>query len=190
MGDPYLPLIEQLATSQPASFVFGGYAEDALLHGRVSRPHDDLDVLVARPIASELIARLEGLGFRPFDVLFEPVAGRPLVLGSSRGSLNVELGLYDGGESMRPPSFVIPWADRPFRVTLPDDTLDHPTSAIDGVPIRTISPLALYQLRATFVETAVFGPPRPKDHGALELLRDRLLADRSDEDLRPRIEPV
>ena len=46
--DEYLPLLETLMTFEPPVHVFGGFAEDALLHGTSVRTHQDVDVLVGR----------------------------------------------------------------------------------------------------------------------------------------------
>ena len=47
-ADEYLPLLETLMTFEPPVHVFGGFAEDALLHGTSVRTHQDVDVLVGR----------------------------------------------------------------------------------------------------------------------------------------------
>ena len=48
MNQSYLELIGAISELDPPLFVFGGVAEDALLDHRLSRPHADVDVLVAR----------------------------------------------------------------------------------------------------------------------------------------------
>src|SRR3954453_1516560 len=98
MGTPsasYLPLIEQLASLDPPVFVFGGIAEDALLDGSMTRPHGDVDVLVARRTLDLHLEQLGSLGFSDFDVFFESPPGIPLVLGAANGGLSVELGVFD-----------------------------------------------------------------------------------------------
>lgn len=112
--------------------------------------------------------------------------GTPLVLGSSRGEQNVELGVFD---ELEPgiASFVLPAEAGPVRINLPDDTLRYPIGSIDRVPIRTVSPLALYHLREAFMTTGVFGPPRDKDRAAQARLRRELLMDKPDSELVPRM---
>ena len=41
-----LDVIAHLGALQPPMFLMGGYAEDALLAGRVTRPHEDVDVII------------------------------------------------------------------------------------------------------------------------------------------------
>ena len=185
----YLPLVEQLASLVPPVFVFGGIAEDALLDGSVTRPHGDVDVLVARATLGRHFEQLAALGFAGFDVLFESAPGVPLVLGATNRGLNLELGVFDELERGSA-SFVLPLQAGAVRVTLPDDTFTFPVASIDGVPIRTVSPLALYQLRQAFISTGVFGPERDKDRAVQARLRAELLGNAPDVDLGPRIEPA
>ena len=182
----YLALIERLAFLEPPVFIFGGFAEDALLDRSITRPHGDVDVLVGRATLDLNLAQLGSIGFIDFDVLFEPQPGRPLVLGAARAGQNLELGVFD---ELEPGigSFVLPVESALVRVSLPDDALRHPIGSIDGVPIRTVSPLALYQLREAFIQTGVFGPPRDKDRAAQARLRQELLIDIQERDLRPRM---
>ena len=187
MGDAAsLAIIERLAALEPPVFTFGGFAEDALLDGSITRPHGDLDVLVARSSLELHLAQLGELGFTDFDVLFEPQAGRPLVLGGAHDGQDLELGVFD---ELEPgiASFVLPVETGLIRISLPEDTLRHPIGSIDGVPIRTVSPLALYQLREAFLRTGVFGPPRDKDRAAQARLRQELLRDADERDLAPRM---
>jgi len=168
MSDPpYLPLVEQLASFEPPVFVF--------------------DVLVARAMLERHLGQLGSLGFTDFDVFFESRPGVPLVLGAAHGGLNVEVGLFDELE-LGTASFVLPIEGRLVRITLPADTLRYPVASVDGVPIRTISPLALYQLREAFILTGAFGPARDKDRVAQARLREELLAGIPEADLNPRIE--
>jgi hypothetical protein len=190
MPEPnYLPLVRQLASFNPAVFVFGGIAEDALLDGSIIRPHGDVDVLVGRATLDRHLEDLGSIGFDEFEVFFESAPGLPLVLGASHEARSIELGVFD---ELEPgvPSFCLPVDDGLVRVILPSDTLRHPVASIDGVPIRTVSPLALYQLREAFIVTGAFGPARDKDGVAQARLRQELLADIPDSDLRPQIVPA
>ena len=46
--DGYYDLATNLGTVDPPLFIFGGIAEDILFHGRLTRPHSDIDVLIYR----------------------------------------------------------------------------------------------------------------------------------------------
>jgi hypothetical protein len=185
----YLPLVQRLAAFEPSVYVFGGIAEDALLDGRITRPHGDVDVLVARGTLDQHLQQLESIGFPGFEVFYESPPGVPLVLGSAEGSLNIELGVFD---ELAPgiASFVLPVAEGAVRITLPDDSLRYPLASVDEVPIRTVSPRALYHLREAFIHTGAFGPARTKDREAQARLRAELLADIPDQELLPAFVPI
>jgi hypothetical protein len=184
----YLELIAALYALEPPLWVFGGFAEDALLHGTVSRPHSDVDVLVVR---RELEARLEQLGrlgFDRFETYYDIAPGKPLVLHGERGGLHLELGVFE----LRPdgrPFFEVYAADGTLcRVTLAADARRHPSTKLGGVSIRTVSPLAQYQIRAGLKAVGAFGALRPKDIRAQALLKQRYFTHRDGESLLPEIE--
>jgi hypothetical protein len=183
----YLEIIEAMAGLDPPLFVFGGIAEDALLDHELSRPHSDIDVMVLRGELGQRLRQCEALGFDGFEVYYEPVPGSPLVLGGHRGSLNLELGILD--KDRHGHYFTV--ADRAgerYNIYLPEDSFAYPVTRIGDTPIQTLSPLALYQIRAGLDITRTFGGLRPKDIAAQRRLRAAFLADRAEEALRPRIE--
>jgi Aminoglycoside-2''-adenylyltransferase len=45
IGKRQLDLIGKLAALEPALWFMGGHAEDAILAGRVTRPHEDIDLI-------------------------------------------------------------------------------------------------------------------------------------------------
>ena len=185
----YLQVIEEMAMLDPPSFVFGGIAEDALLDHRISRPHSDIDVMVVRDELDERLRQGEALGFDGFEVYYEPVRDKPLVLGGHRGDLNLELGILDRDDQGH--YFTV--ADRAgdlYNIRLPDDLFAYPATLIEGTPIHTLSPLALYQIRAGLDITRTFGGLRPKDLVAQRRLKAVFLPDRPESALRPRIGSV
>ena len=113
-----------------------------------------------------------------------------MVIGTTNGELNLEISVYD-----RIPEGAIFFhmldADRRLvRIELSDGVFDHPMSTVDGVAVRTVSPLALYQIRAGITMAGGFGPPRPKDVTSQEALRARFFPDASPESLQPRMTEV
>jgi hypothetical protein len=183
----YLEVIEAMAGLDPPLFVFGGIAEDALLDHELSRPHSDIDVMVLRGELDQRLRQCEALGFDHFEVYYEPVPGRPLVLGGRRGDLNLELGILDR-DGRGHYITVAGEAGDLYNIYLPDGSFAHPATRIGGRPIQTLSPLALYQIRAGLDITRTFGGLRPKDMPAQRRLRAAFFADRAEEVLRPRIE--
>lgn len=187
MGAEYVPLIRSLMESEAPIRIFGGFAEDALLGGRIRRPHDDVDVMIARDDLDQGLRMFEELGFEPPEIRFEPTAGSPLVMGTVRDGLNLELSVIDIAEA-GPPSFTLPGERGLVRVFLPPDTWSWPSCELEGIVVRTISPLALYQIRSGIMLVGAMGPPRPKDIISQQELRDRFFSEEPEDSLRPVIE--
>ena len=183
----YLALIDRLTRVRPRVFVFGGYAEDACSPaGQLGLTRSR--VLVGRADLAEHLQRFAEWGFPSFEIYFEVVPGSPLVYHAASDRIELELGVYeswclDGRRSS------CPRATELTRVTLPSDSFTHPLGRIDGISIRTISPLALYQMRAAIMRTGVFGAPRPKDEAAQAQLRASLLAGMQTDELEPEFGP-
>ena len=91
---------------------------------------------------------------------YEPRPGLPLVYGSRRDEIALELSLFDLDPAGNP-FFVVSTDDGPAAISMPPDLLQWPPTIINGVPIHTLSPLALVQIRAGASATGAFGTPRP-----------------------------
>jgi hypothetical protein len=183
----YADLVRAVMSIEPPLFIFGGFAEDVLCNGCVSRPHSDLDVLIYRDEIDSRLAQFGALGFTNWEVWWQPRPNLPLVYHATRGGIDLEPSVFERDE--RGSYFVL--EDRrgiPHRVDLPADTFSFPPIAADGLAWRILSPLCLYQIRAAIEILGPFGPLREKDIAAQRLLRDRFLADLGENDLRPRIE--
>ena len=89
--DAYRPLFEALMTFEPPVYLFGGFAEDALLHRSVVRPHEDVDVLVSRGALERQLENARSIGFAFDEVRFQPIEGKPVVIGTTDGSVNLEI---------------------------------------------------------------------------------------------------
>ena len=88
-----LDLLRRMSELDPPPCVWGGYAEDALLAGTVTRPHLDVDWLLPR---RELDLRLEQareLGFTNFESWGEAAPGEPFYLSARNGELSIDLGI-------------------------------------------------------------------------------------------------
>jgi hypothetical protein len=143
--------------------------------------------MVLRDELGQRLSQCEALGFDGFEVYYEPIRGRPLVLGGHRGGLNLELGILD--RDGRGHYFTVAdEAGERYNIYLPDGSFAYPVTRIEGRPIQTLSPLALYQLRAGLDITRTFGGMRPKDIAPQRRLRAAFLADQAEEALRPRTE--
>lgn len=180
-----LDLVRAVMALDPPTRIFGGVAEDALLHGRLTRPHDDVDVLVLRDELELRLAQAGKLGFREFHLRMESRPGVPLVGGCVVGDLNLEFIVFDRAPDGRV-FFEVPVHAGTKRVWLPGGALDWPEVDLDGVRVRTLSPLALYHVRAAVAET--FGGFRPKDVVAQAALVERFFAGVPEAELAPHTE--
>ena len=140
-----LDLIERLMALEPPLHLFGGFAEDAVLFGTVSRPHADVDVFVWLDELPLRVDQAESLGFGPFETRFESPPGTPVAVGAVSDGVDLELCV--GRRSADGRTFVdLPGDSGLRRFWLPPDALTYPTQALDGIVVRTISPLALHQV--------------------------------------------
>jgi hypothetical protein len=187
----YQPVLASIGAREPPMFIMGGFAEEALLHGRATRRHDDVDVLVVRRDLMEYDRFFQTLGFRDYRVYLLDPYRRPTVLNCRANGISLELCIGDLDEygSFHFDIYGEP-NDTHYRIYLPDDTFTCPAAQVDGVTIQTVSPLALYQLRAGLGITQSFGPFRPKDVKAQRELKEHFFAGQSEEELRPRIQKI
>ncbi len=179
-------LLKNMAVLSPSWFVMGGWAEDALLHHRLTQPHADLDLLVERGQFDMRLEQLGTLGLLEPRASLEPRPGRPLDLEAQPGNVPLEIWLCDpasgGGYFLDLPGHPPPSL---FRVVLPDDTFQYPGTTIEGIAIQTVSPLALYQLRAVSALTRSVGEKQARDLAMQEQLRQAFLAEMDERRLKP-----
>jgi hypothetical protein len=180
-----IELIAQLMALGPPLFLFGGFAEDALLHGKVSRPHGDIDVFVWLDELQLRLRQAAELGFQDMHVKFEPASGRPLVVGASAQGIELELVVAQRTPEGRA-FFELPAEVGVRRVWLPDDTTAYPEQMLGTLKVRTLSPLSLYQVR--IVSADLFGGFRPKDVVSQKALKERFFSDLSESALQPTYE--
>jgi hypothetical protein len=192
-----LELIAKLAALEPTLTFMGGYAEDALLAGRVTREHEDIDVVFPRSEQALRFAQLAELGFGDWETWGEAAPGVPFYLFGTNGEVKLDLGVADeddGKHWMRVHtlSFTVAGEEAPagYRLLLPDDLFQQPLVELEGIAIRPAPPLALYQIRAGVAERNSFGPLSERHLLTLAQLRGRFFPDRSEEELLPSSEPL
>jgi hypothetical protein len=183
----YLALLRELSELDPPMSVFGSVAEAALLEGKLTDSHGDVDLLIARAELELRLEQLRELGFAPFTVYYEPRPGLPLVYGSHREEVALELSLFDV-DSDGDPYFVVTTEAGPAAISVPADLFEWTPTIIDGVSIHTLSPLALVHIRAGAAATGAFGPPRPHTDGTPQArLTDVFLSDVDRRELEPSV---
>lgn len=188
MGD-YLGLLREVGEIEPPLFVFGSIAEAVLLDGALACSPGDLDVLVPRAQLARRLEQLDGIGFAEFNVYYEPRPGLPMVLGAAREDVAVEVSVVDvdaGGA----PYFALRIDEGVASVSMPVDLFAWPPTIVAGVAIHTVSPLALFQIRASLMTTQAFGGPRDRDESRQRRLRTRFFPDAAEATLQPVIAPM
>jgi hypothetical protein len=192
-----LDLIGRMSVLSPAPCLFGGYAEDALLAGRVTRSHADVDWMFPRREFELRLAQARTLGFTDFQTVAEAAPGEPSYLFTHSGDLQIDLGISDDIDGrdwacLNRIAFDIDGAPAPagYRIALPADTYQHPPVMIEGIRVRVASPLALYQLRAGIAAQGSFGPLSERQHAAARQLRDAFFPDQPVTQLAPEVQDI
>lgn len=156
-----------------------------MLYGRTLRPHNDVDILVW---ADELSLRLEqarSIGFTDFEVRWRSAPNQPLAVGAVADAVDLEFCVVQRSADGSP-FFDLPTAAGLKRVWLTEPMLASEDQVLDGIRVRTLSPLALYQVRSAIAD--VMGGLRPKDVAAQAALRARFFSDKAEAELAPRVE--
>ena len=191
-------LIEQLQALTPPPFLMGGVAEEALLDGRLTREHGDLDLLIERSELDGLLRQLRTLGYDGWQAKGENASGEPFYLASAGNPVLLELGVAERNDAgdlyleIARVHFTFAHGQPPvgYRVFLPRDTFSHPPAELDGVQVRCISPLAGYHLRMGIGSRGTFGPLRESDRVASERLRATFFSNDDEGLLQPRVESL
>jgi hypothetical protein len=143
------------------------------------------------------LAQLAELGFGEWETWGEAAPGVPFYLFGQNGELKLDLGVSDeedGKHWMRVHklSFTVDDREAPagYQLQMPDDLFDQPLVELEGIEIKTIPPLALYQMRAGVAERNSFGPLSERQLAMLAQLRERFFPDRSEDELLPPCEPL
>jgi hypothetical protein len=192
-----LDLLRSMAELEQPPCVFGGYAEDALLAGTVTRVHLDVDWLVPRHELEERLSQARALGFSEFQTWGESAPGEPFYLFAKNGDLSIDIGVTDEADGQLHGrvwklAFEIDGQPAPagYQFEMPEDTYTHPLAQLDGIKVRVASPLALYQLRAAIAAKGSFGALSAMQQANLRRLRKRFFPGSAEVELVPRIEPL
>jgi len=192
-----LELLQRMSELDPPPCVFGGYAEDALLAGTVTRPHGDIDWLVSRSELELRLAQARRLGFAEFETWGESAPGEPFYLFARGGDLSIDIGITDEADGrilgrVWKVAFQVEGREGPagYQFALPQDTYTHPLAQLNGIKVRVASPLALYQIRAAIASKGSFGPLSAPQRASLDKLRTTFFPGRGEQDLAPTIEPL
>ena len=182
--------LAEIARFDPPLPILGGVAEDIVLHGDVVGDHGDIDVLVFRSELAATIAALQRIGFGATEVYFQEVRDMPLVLAIDKGTSHLEIAVCEKDDAGDVYYVLRGEADGFNRIYLPSGALDQPIVDVAGVPVRTLTPLALHHIREGLHSVRSFGGMRPKDVQARAAFEAAFFADADPGILVPRVEPV
>jgi hypothetical protein len=183
-----------MSKANPEPFIMGGYAEDALLYGRETRPHSDIDWIIPRDKLTEYDRVAKGLGFSKRGTYGKTAAGEPfyiawtddesfwiecVVVDMENDSPYIEIAELNFDTTGLPPL-------KPFRIYLPPDTFEYGQTLFEDFKIKTASPLAIYQIRTGLNVYKTFGELRDKDKLAMKALKDKFFPNISQSQLIPR----
>ena len=165
-------------------FLMGGFAEDALLEQRITQERDDVDFLVRADSLDLARAELQRIG-----IVLEPMVRGPkdetLAFGSRNHGFPVEIWLAtQTGEAY---AVVLPGSAGYFRLHLPSDTFASEMATLEGVRLKTISPLALALFRAASAQTRGDETKRAADRRVLRNIAGSLLPNHRTAELTPKI---
>ena len=190
VAEQQLEFLRQGAALDPPPFIMGGYAEEALLAGTVTRPHEDVDWLLPRSQLELRLAQARHSASRSSRPGVRLRPGEPFYLFGQQGELRLDLGIADEADGallvkVHRLSFDVGGREAPagYQVHLPPDTFAHPPVEIDGVAIRAASPLCLYQMRVGIASRGSFGELFERQRESLRRLREAFFPDRSETEL-------
>jgi hypothetical protein len=95
LEEQQLQMLRRMATLDPPPCFMGGYAEDALLAGTLTRAHEDFDWRLPRRELELRTAQAKRLGFSGFETWGEAAPGEPFYLYAENGGLKLDLGIAD-----------------------------------------------------------------------------------------------
>jgi hypothetical protein len=171
----------------------GGFAEDAVLDGTVTRDRSDLDFLVKAGSWEAIRRELQLAGFLRFECLLTGPAGEALAYKSTAGVCEIEVWLAEEtaeGYAIVLPSHAPAGGHGFFRLRLPSDTFAFPRTPLGRMPVQTILPLALSLFRAASALTRGDAAKEATDVLVRDRLRRECLSDRPPDELAPAIAPL
>jgi hypothetical protein len=188
-------LLKKMSAANPQPFIMGGYAEDAILFGHETRPHSDIDWLIPRSKLEDYNRVAKDLGLPNMGVYAKRKDGVPVyVAWTDDESFWIECVVIDtdeeGGFYLELGELLFDTTGLPpfkaFRIYLPPDTFKYPQTKFEDFEIKTISPLALYQIRTGLNVYKPFGDLRDKDITAMKALKNKFFPDINEKDLIPK----
>ncbi len=156
--------------------LWGGYADDALLHQSISRKHSDVDLAAFRTDSELLRKEFLSMGLKVEYVAF--VKGEtPYKLLVTGEHMHADVALFDTDEKGNPVMDIYyPRMGAQYRVDFDPNVLQGIESQLEGVSVTTVSPLALIRSKDAYFQAGV-GPSRKKDVAGKQALLAQFFPD-------------
>ncbi len=191
-----LAFISDISERDIPVVLFGGYAEDALLAGDITREHHDVDVLLDREKLEETLAKLGDTGYS-VEVITESGSDSPYKLLAAKDGAVFDIALLDKNDQGEPYIDVEGAGDGGAReiqrIFLPPGSLDGATASMRGQEVKVVPPLALMYVRTAMERTGRFpSGPRQKDIDGEKAIRERFFpgSNKDDSVFQGRIEKI
>lgn len=152
--------------------LYGGYAEEALLEGRVTRGHHDVDMVALRKDGDDIRLGFENLGCNVSEHT-EDGADKPYKFLVKRGGVEADIAFLDWDEDRNQPYAETATPEgKKVRAYFDRGALAQGTQQLDGMGVQTVSPLMQMQMREAFW-LVKRGEPRQQDLDKQEALRQK-----------------
>lgn len=156
--------------------LWGGYADDALLSGRVSRSHHDVDLVAMRSDTELLKQELESMGYHVMEESFERGA-KPYKLLVKGENVLADIALFDSSADGQPIiDIYYSKIKRHYKVFFSEDMFSEEKCLIEGTPVVAVSPIALIRSKDAYFQAGVAGS-RKKDVRGKEALMKKFFPD-------------
>lgn len=166
--------------------LYGGYAEEALLEGDITRKHHDVDMVALRKDKDQLKTDFENMGSNVEEV-FEKEADKPYKLLVKKGEVETDVALLDWDDERNQPFAETRTPDgRKVRAYFDHSSFNQEPQKLGDLEVKAVSPLMQMQMREAFW-LVKRGEPRQQDLDKQEALRQRFFPD--EESGSPKFKP-
>ena len=184
-----LKFISVISQFELPTVIIGGFAEDALLGGEITREHGDVDILLDRDDVASVKQKLTEAGYAVEEKI-EEGSSKPYKLLLSNGGVRFDIGIADKDESGNPYIDVVGKNDQEenvtYRVFLPKDLLVGEDATIESKKVKVAKAENLLYLRYAVEMISRFPTPRQKDIDGERAIRENFFPE---EDTRVKIKP-
>ena len=171
-----LEFIENFFGSDLPGYLIGGYAEEALLNGRITEFHGDVDMLIPREGLNQIKEAINKLGADFTEKKLES-SSLPYKLTVRYKNAFVVMSILD---TVNDDAFYIEInnSGKRFRIYFSKEELEYPEQRLGNLIVKTVSPLLLMKSKKAVPLVGLF-EPREKDIAAFVQLQQKFFPEES-----------